>query len=215
MTGQTISLNTELPDEGFEQVELFRERFRELWRNWESLKAAGIQLGGGFSNLGEGKVAGPGCAVEIHRLKGFYLDFRFFWAEKEPTQYLKVASLIGKHCSDNRLHLCLKSNKKDWNEAGFLHEWHGIQPDEMIDVLFNGELFHSNSKKRERRRYVQSLMSDELAHHCLVYSVYSRMLVVRNLNWILDPLKRQNQFIRLPPEYVQQTHAADARTSRG
>lgn len=210
MADTLISLTTKISDEALEQVELFRLKFQELWSNWESLKKQGLSLGGSFSNLGNGKVSGPGCGIEVHRLKGFYLDFRFFWAQREPTEFFKISSLLGKHCADTRLHRCLSSNKEQWKEAGFLHEWHGIKPDEMIDVLFNGELFHSDPAKRARMRYVQTLMNDDLAHHCLVYSVYTRMLVVRNINWIVQPLEQSRQYVRVPVEYAQQNAPADA-----
>jgi hypothetical protein len=202
-------LTSEMSDEALGQVELFRLKFQELWSNWESLKRQGLSLGGSFSNLGDGRVAGPGCGVEVHRLKGFYLDFRFFWARGEPTEFTKISSLLGRHCTDNRLHRCLSTNRHQWKEAGLLHEWHGIKPDEMIDVLFNGELFHIDSSRRARMKHVQALMNDELAHHCLVYSVYTRMLVVRNMNWILQPLQRQNQYVQVPSQYAQQNDAAD------
>ncbi len=214
MADTLISLTTEISKEALEQVELFRIRFRELWSNWESLKKQGLSLGGSFSNHGNGKVSGPGCGVEVHRLKGFYLDFRFFWAQKEPTEFFKISSLLGKHCRDNRLHRCLSSNKDQWKEAGLLHEWHGIKPDEMIDVLFNGELFHSDPNKRERMRYVQTLMSNDLAHHCLVYSVYARMLVVRNINWVVQPLSQAGQNVRVPAGYAQQGAPGDSEKRR-
>jgi hypothetical protein len=215
MSDTLILLTTEMPDEALEQMELFRLKSRELWSNWDSLKSQGLSLGGHFSNHGGGRVSGPGCGVEVHRLKGIYLDFRFFWAEREPTNFFKVTSLLGKCCSDTRLHQCLSSNKEQWKEAGFLHEWHGIKPDEMIDVLFNGELFHTDPAKRERMRQVQTLMSDDLAHHCLVYSVYTRMLSIRNIDWIIQPLRSGNHYVRVPAEYAQQGHAADARISLG
>ena len=214
MADTLITLTTEMSEEALNQVELYRIKFRELRSNWESLKKQGLSLGGSFSNLGNGKVSGPGCGVEVHRLKGFYLDFRFFCAQGEPTEFFKVSSLLGKYCKDIRLQRCLSSNNEQWKEAGLLHEWHGIKPDEMIDVLFNGELFHSDPTKRERMRYVQTLMNNELAHHCLVYSVYARMLVVRNLNWIVQPLNQDSQYVRVPVEYAQQGAPGDARKWR-
>lgn len=210
MAETLIPLATEMSNEALEQVDLFRLRFRELWKNWESLKKQGLSLGGSFSNLGSGKVSGPGCGVEVHRLKGFYLDFRFFWAQKEPTEFFKISSLVGKHCADARLRQCLSSNNEQWKEAGFLHEWHGIKAEEMVDVLFNGELFHSDPAKRARMRYVQTLMNDELAHHCLVYSVYTRMLVVRNINWVIQPLGQSGRHVRVPAEYARQDASAGA-----
>ncbi|MBX9870429.1 MAG: hypothetical protein K2X75_00385 [Burkholderiaceae bacterium] len=201
MADTLIALTTEMSPEALEQVELFRVRFRELWSNWESLKRNGLSLGGSFQNLGNGKVSGLGCGIEIHRLKGFYLDFRFFWAQNEPTEFIKISKLLGKHCADDRLHRCLSTNNEQWKKAGFLHDWHGIKPDEMIDTLFNGELFHSDPVKRKRMRHVQALMSDDLAHHFLVYSLYARMLVVRNIDWIVQPLNQTNPHLRAPVEH--------------
>lgn len=214
MSDREIPLDESLSCKDLRRIELFRERFRELWRNWESLRSAGIEIGGSFSNLGEGRVRGPGCGIEVHRLKGFYLDFRPFYAKKEPTQYSRVAGVVKRYCSEDSLRECLRCNKQDWKDAGFLHEWHGVTPDEMTDVIFNGELFHSNPKERERRHHIRNVMTDHLAHHCLVYSVFSRMLVVRNLNWILHPLTPERQMVRVPLEFAQQSRPPDARTSR-
>lgn len=200
-----IPLTSEMSEDTFQQLELFRIRFKELWDNWESLKKHGISFSGNFTNEGNCKVSGPGCGIDRHRLKGFYLDFRFFWAKKEPTEYNKISSLIGKYCADKRLYACLASNNLQWSEAGFLHEWHGIKPDDMIDSLFNGELFHSDKNKMERVKYIRSLMNDDLAHNCLTSSVYDRMLVIRNINWIIKPLIMSNQRIRIPIEYANQT----------
>jgi hypothetical protein len=203
MTDIVIPLTTELRADSLEKMDLFRARFSEIWSNWESLKKHGIKVGGGFSNRGGGKVSGPGCGVEVHRLKGFYLDFRFFWAEKEPTQYLKISALLGKHCTDTRVRRCLAENKAQWREAGLLHEWHDVHAEEMINVLFNGQLFHSATDMRERMKHIRELMSNDLTHHCLTYSVYMRMLVIRNLNWIIEPLNAISQYVRLPAEYAQ------------
>lgn len=204
-----VPLAAPMGKEALQQLQLFRDRFTELWSNWESLKKHGIKLGGAFANRGGGKISGPGCGVEIHRLKGYYLDFRFFWAKKEPTHYFKVSALIGKHCTDTRLRKCILENKKQWEEAGLLHGWHGIHAEDMIQALFNGQVFHSDSVLKSQVDQMQELMGNELAHHCLTYSVYSRMLVVRNLNWIIEPLTARCQQVRVPGEYVQQAVPAD------
>jgi hypothetical protein len=202
MADTVVQLTKEMPIEVVQQIGLFQLKFQELWSNWESLKSQGIMLGGNFSNHGDGKVSGPGCGIEIHRLKGLYMDFRFFWAKGDPTSYSKITSLLGKHCSDSRLRQCLRRSKEQWKEAGILYEWQGIKSDEMIDIMFNAELFHVEPDKRERMQYVQTIMNDDLAHHCLVYSVYMRILVIRNINWIIQPLQQDFQCIRLPAEYA-------------
>ena len=123
MSDLLIPMDSPLSKDVFDQIELFKSRFKELWSNWESLKELGINLSGNFSRNDSGSISGASCGVDPHRLKGYYLDFRFFWAEKEPTYYFKIAQLIGKNCSDHRARRCLADNKSSWKEEGVFHEW--------------------------------------------------------------------------------------------
>jgi len=203
MTDIVLTLNGEITESEYQVVVLFRERFRILWENWESLKSLGIQLGGSFSNKNENKkITGDSCNIDIFRLKGYFVDFRFFYAEKEPTKYFNVASMLSKKCNDPRFYELLKVNKKNWNEAGLLEGWHGFTADEMLNYFFHGEVFHSFPDKREGMKRVLEIMESELATHAITYTIYNRMLVIRNLNWVLSPMSFDNQNIRLPKEYA-------------
>jgi hypothetical protein len=197
-----VPLTTQMNEGQLEELELFRLPFSELWSNWESLKSLGLKLGGSFQNKGNGQVSGSSCGVEIHRLKGFYLDFRFFVAEKEPTQFFKVINKISGFCKDSRLHKCLAHNRTSWKEAGVLHEWHGFKADELIKVMFNADLFHSDKVLQPKSSLIRESMSSELAHHLLTFSIYNRMLVIRNLNWIIKPLTVNHQCIQLPSNFA-------------
>lgn len=184
-----------------ERVDLFRLRFRELWSNWESLKSLGVKLGGSFQNNGLGVINGAGCGIEHHRLKGYYLDFRFFFADKEPTHYFKITNLVCGLCDDKRLRKCLAEDREAWHRAGILREWHGYSADEITRTLFNGSFFHSADNFQEELKKLRLAMNDELVHHLLTFSIYDRMLVIRNLNWIIAPLTLESQLIRLPEGY--------------
>lgn len=202
MSEITVPLTQQLRPETYDQVASFRLRFQELWSNWESLKKLGIRFGGAFTNLGSGAVDGSGCGIEHHRLKGFYLDFRVFWANNEQTNYLRLSSVIGQHCSDSRLRKVLGKNNQKWKDAGFLHEWHDIKAEEMINVMFNGQLFHTAPDLRRRLLEIQSLMNHELAHHVLAFCIYARMLIVGDLNWIMQPLSPETPVVRIPTAYA-------------
>lgn len=197
-----IQLEKPVSSVELEQLTLFRLRFRELWSNWESLKSQGISLGGSFQNKGYGVIGGAGCGIDHHRLKGYYLDFRFFFADKEPTHYFKITSLVGRLCDDPRLRQCLGDDRDAWNKAGILQGWHGYSADELTRILFNGSLFHSANDIQNKLEELQLAMDSSLVHHLLTFSIYDRMLVVRNLNWILMPLSMENQYIRLPDRYA-------------
>jgi hypothetical protein len=145
----------------------FMLRCDELWSNWQSLRKDGIKFGGGFGNNGDGRVGGPGCGVEIHRLKGLYMDFRFFWAEGERTNFRRVCSIAGRLTGEVRVHKFLAELRKDWAESGMLSEWHGYSPDQLTRLMFNGTLFHADDSFKFRIAKLRDAMSDELAHHLL------------------------------------------------
>lgn len=193
-----IQLSEPITEAQYDQFILFRMRFQELWNNWTSLKALGLKLGGSFQNKGNGVVSGPGCGVEHHRLKGFYLDFRFFHAQKEPTHYFKVAKLLSKHCNDERLRDALAEDRETWITAGMLSDWHGITPDDLINSLFNGRYFHNATDMRPALEQISRSMTDDLANHELTYCIHRRMLMLRNFNWYIAPLTFENQLVRAP-----------------
>ena len=203
MTEILLPLQNEISENEYQTIELFRERFKILWENWESLKSLGINFGGSFSNKeGDKKITGDSCNIDIFRLKGYFVDFRFFYGQKEPTNYFKVASMLGKKCNDPRFHKLLKTNKESWNEESLLHGWHKYSINEIFDCYFNGEVFHSTQEKRESVKELLSIMESDMVIHEMAYSTYNRMLVIRNLNWVLSPLNHNTQQIRLPQEHA-------------
>ncbi len=133
MTELLLKLDESIGGEDYQKVELFRERFKILWDNWDSLKKQRIQLGGSFEHHDPQRFTGSSCNIESYRLKGYYVDFRFFYAEREPTYYYTIAGLIGKHCRDERMRRCLKTSNQTWKDAGILREWHGYKADDLLN----------------------------------------------------------------------------------
>lgn len=199
-----LMLNLEKPinTDEYQRIELFRYRFRVLWQNWESLKKMGIKLGGSFTNHSLQRFTGNSCNIESFRLKGYYVDFRFFFAEKEHTYYYKIIKIIGKYCHDKRLQKCLKTANQNWENAGILRGWHGYKADDLLNYWFNGEIFHIKPEKRDKVKKILERMDSGLAHHLLTIAIYDRMLVLRNINWMLQPLSMTSQVIRLSESYV-------------
>lgn len=201
MTPELIPVEQKLSDEEQLRLRLFKARFDELWSNWLSLKSAGIKLSGSFGNNGGGKVVGGGCAIEAHRLKGFFLDFRPFWQDGEPTHIKRTTGLLGRVSGDPRLHKLLRENREAWAEAEVMSGVHGYSTDRLTDLLFNGRYFHSDERKVDDVARLKELMSDEVLLHLLMLAMHHRMLVVRNIAWIIEPLVSTNggeQRLRIP-----------------
>lgn len=202
MSEDIIHLNNSFSTKEIEQFNLFDIKCVELSKNWDSLIKSGLRLGGNFTNHEDGTISGPGCGVEIHRLKGLYLDFRFFHADKEPTNYFKIANLVGGNCDDGRIRLMLKRDRKVWNDSGLLKSWHGYTADQLIRTLFNGHYFHSVDEERLGAKDIYTVLGSDVANHELTYCIFHRMRVVRRLNWICEPIRLGQKYIRLNSDWL-------------
>ncbi len=201
MAEVVVPLSEPITAEHADQFKLFHYRVNELQSNWDSLLSQGLRIGGSFSRDDYGRIRGDSCGVEIHRLKGLYLDFRFFYAQGERTHFYAVAKQVDRVCSDPRIRKVTTRLRSNWKEPGFLHGWHRFEPDKLFDAMFNGELFHSGKDKVKQLERIQAVMNDELAHHCLVDSISSRILVLRQMDVVLQPVLVGHNGLKLPERF--------------
>ena len=104
-----------LKDEDWKAISIFKQRaedFIEIRKDIGpkiiSAKATGLECGGfkGETNIPKNK-----------DLKLFYLSFRFFYLEKEASNFLKIRNTISKVAIDARVKSYLKSLKDQWKIA--------------------------------------------------------------------------------------------------
>ena len=102
-----------MDDDAFRTIQFFRERLAELERNWSDLGGEGFTVSGWVGLNPEGRLTTTGTSISTHRLKGLYIDFRFFWGENEPSNFHNMQALIGKHCRESSaVKAALKYNLK-------------------------------------------------------------------------------------------------------
>lgn len=194
-----IPLSRKITRDNCQQIDLFRARFKILWENWESLKEQGLRLGGMFSldNRGKKQFSGNSSGVDPFRLKGFYVDFRFFCAEREPTFIFKIANILANHCSDKRLHRELSYNRKGWTNAFVFQPLLGLTADQMLAYWFKGEIFHNDKNHRKGVVETLEIMNSDIAHHILMLALRDRLVAIGNLYWMLEPLSYECQKVRI------------------
>lgn len=199
----TVALSQQFTDVEIHRLRSFRSRFQELWANFDDLRKSGVNLSGDFHLERSGVVRSDiDLGVSRFRIKGFLVDYRHFHGQEEPSNFLSVLKVVQRRCRDQSMIDLLAKNRDDWINAGALSGWHNdFTLDEVVDALFKEEVFHTKPRgKRVRVRLddVAEKMSSSAMWYEITYMAYSRMLAVRNLNWILEPIFSGRDELRLP-----------------
>ena len=178
--------NGTIPDVDRFTFERFNLRFKELWANWDDLKENGINLSGNFELQGDGRIHGRNeLGVDRFRLKGFFMDYRHFAAQKEPIEFGRICNLIKKHFNDSRVCSVIDHEKKRWKNCAGLSSWHpNLTAEQFLLAEINENYFHSNAtnEKNITLEEVRSKMSEDARLYEMTYIVYERLLCIRNLN---------------------------------
>jgi hypothetical protein len=110
-------------------------------------------------------------------LKSFLMSFRFFYLEKEPSNFLHILNILKRKSENDLVVQQLDKYKKQWNGA-FEREQYSIKINGvlltskyMMDLWFNAHYFHSDSNKQEKLNELNNLLSQEGSKYLLVDSV--------------------------------------------
>ncbi|OEF07204.1 hypothetical protein A1QI_17950 [Vibrio genomosp. F10 str. 9ZB36] len=200
---EIIELDFKLEEDDLLSLELFHERFAILWDNFQDLIKSGFSLTGSYSRSESGVIQSGFGQLNHFRMKGLFVDFRFFYAQKEKTHFYTICNkVLSKNVSDSRFRQMVKDNVDDYKKAGMTKGWHGYVADDLLNYWFNGELFHLDDEKRPKVKDVLSAMDSDAAMHILGEIIYTRMLAIRNICVVSKPLIEEKQVVLLPKEYA-------------
>lgn len=194
-----VELSRPIGEEQIDQLDLFKSKYGQLRENWLSLEMSGANLSGWAGLDQEGKKSSTGLGVDIHRLKGLYVDFRHFILEKDLVCFYKVRNLVQSYAHESPAVNCLESIKKHWQRSDKSTKYSDVSTEELIDLTFNADVFHVRDKA-----VIQSLASirekinDSLRHHLVVSAVIEKMHALEKLAWVIEPLTIDYQKIRVP-----------------
>lgn len=140
--------------------QLFHERWKELEANWNDLHSDGAPTEIEFVQPGPGKLWSPGFDYNYHRLKGLYLDYRFFDAQKEITNFKRMCNRVSKEFDSPIAQGALKALRVKWEDVPDLRTLHGYKFREIVDLYFNASLFHQDQSKIANFRSVMDSFND-------------------------------------------------------
>lgn len=109
----------------------------------------------------------------------FLMVFRFFYLEKESTNFHKILGLLGKHANEPEAREALKILKAQWANALFqtrLYLSLNGQPvtgSLLLDLWFNAHYFHSDREKGEKLSKLNEVFTESFSKYMLLDSTYN------------------------------------------
>jgi len=109
----------------------------------------------------------------------FLMAFRFFYLEKESTNFHKILSLLGKHAQNPEAREALKILKGQWTHSLFqttLYLSLNGQPvtaSLLLDLWFNAYYFHSDREKGEKLLNLNEAFTESFSKYMLLDSIYN------------------------------------------
>ncbi len=178
-------LTNPLPTEIQSILPVFQSAYQELWENWTNLQNSGLK-----ADVSVKGVHGPEpqligdheMGVGRFRLKALYVDFRQFWMQSSPIEFNRVCNHLTNHTNSDVGIDTIKILKRRWKKNPILFDKHSVSSKDLIDAVFNGELFHRDGGKVENVSGSNAMIADEFLASALFFAVYDRIAVLQRLN---------------------------------
>lgn len=181
-------------------IEVYKKRAMNFLEERKKLNLGTIQIS--ISREPDGNLTGSGNIPLERDLKLFYLAFRFFFLEKERSNFNRVSNLIRDSFSNPAVNTFVKKIKEQWKGSFVknISDFHGrnYSSKEIVDLWFNAHLFHSVEEKEVRLSEINSFLSSGLSQITLFMSVWDAGLSVASLYNSLEYLEKDRGYLTLP-----------------
>jgi len=149
---------------------------------------------------------------ELDHVQALAIKFRFFYANKEPTQFEKIANILRKHAKDSWAASYIDVVKNQYKEimksSDTSSEFDSPIPNrEIINLWFNSHFFHSDLDKREKLELLHDDISKKVSLFQLYVSIIGVSTQIRSLYSIVHKLDSHNLII-CTPEHDFSKHKA-------
>lgn len=120
-------------------------------------------------------------------LRSFYMAFRFFFLKSEPSYFMRVANIIGRHAQHPLVHSLLDRLRAQWTGALARQQFsirvngRALTTELLVDLWFNAHYFHSNPQKEAELNLLNSILSQDLNRYLLADAVFEATKAVGDL----------------------------------
>lgn len=187
-----ISIQPNILDQVKVEIGLYISRAKELIDNFEDIQNAGLSFHGGHSFYKDenGFVTGGDININRHRLKGLFLDFRFFIANDESTNFLKFTGMLGRLSEEPLFRKYLKSEKKIWKDEGIMKGWVNVNACDLIVTYFNSKAFHGQLEGEEKYKTLIERMDSKTLNWLLCYYIDDRVRCISRISSMIESYKQ-------------------------
>jgi hypothetical protein len=185
------------PDEWI-SLRTFKHRVLELEQN--SLVREGYDLSANIS-LVTGKL--PSFTVKAVPLeepfRSLLLTFRHFWANDEPSNFLRVLNIAARHAPDAREYVDVL--RTQWNNAlfgGLMNMSFNNSPltaDHIFDLWLNAHYFHNDQAKQQELERLSRMLSPDFVKFLLATAATECCKLIFTLNHTLRKLNDPHEAI--------------------
>ncbi len=196
-----IPVNLSADQINWKLLELFRRRFSILWDNLNDLELKNLTAT--IHKKNDGTYEGVSTLPNIHRLKGFYTDYRHFYLEKEKTNIFRIMKYLCSITDSVDYKRFIRNEKNKFKSNTIENNWLKIDDKilhtkEVLNLWFNGEIFHNDEKIMERLAGVRKSMTPNLWKYIVFMAVYDTPLIIRNIHWSQRELSQDNLYLLMP-----------------
>jgi len=192
---------TGMDPEEFSDIVEFRERAEKLASAQRKYQRIPISKTSRTQHTGE--IAFEANTPDIEEIGSLARNFRFFYADKEPTQFQKILKKVRRRTKDEwaggylewiaeRYKEVMKSSQVS---AGLGHP---VSNRRIIDLWLNSELFHSEKLKREELSKIQDIIGKEAPLFQLYVAIAHCSSYIHMLYSVVHLLDPKHQFIYSP-----------------
>ncbi len=175
-----------LTDSELSDIKLFLKRVEELVAT-EIMSGKGSNI---FLNMKAKRDAPVQFTVSLPKedyLRSFYMAFRFFYLQKERSNFLRIANLVNRRTDNEMSREYIERLKEIWSGALARKQMQmyingkEITPTLLIDLWFNAHYFHSDELKEQNLANLKRALSIDVCRFMLADAVYEASKVVIHL----------------------------------
>lgn len=193
-------------DEELADICLFRERVEKL--SEAQTKYQGIPIGTYKHDLESGEWAFAANTPDVDDIINLAVKFRFFYANKEPTQFEKIATKVRRRANDEWAKNYIDKVSDWYREAMKACDTssrigHPVPNRKIIDLWFNSEFFHSEMDKRSELLIVHEKISQEASLFQLYTAIAKCASFIKMLYMVVHKLERGHEYIYTPNHHFR------------
>jgi hypothetical protein len=187
--------------EEFSNVVLFRERVEKLAS--AQRKYQGIPISRATSTAKPDEFTFEANTPDIEEVASLARNFRFFYADKEPTQFQKILTKVRRCTHDEWACGYMDWLAEQYKEAMKAVQvsaelGHPVSNRRIIDLWFNSEFFHSEKSKKQELADIHAAIGEMPSLFQLYVAIARCSSFVRDLYTVVHVLDVGHQFVYTP-----------------